>query len=190
MTTRRLVTRALLAALMVVSVPVITIVAMASLPPHVEQGARVRAWFLDAEYLGMSGVRLQQNGSDCGVAALEMLVEHAGRDPRPIAPWHDRVRARRSGMNMLEMQRVARAAGVVTHGVRATVASLRLLPLPAIVHFDDHYMVLDRIDSSGAFQLRDPASGRIRMEASAFQQAFQGEVLALGTTTAYRGTTR
>jgi ABC-type bacteriocin/lantibiotic exporter with double-glycine peptidase domain len=190
MTKRRLAIRALLTLLTVIIAPVAVLLTVAALPPQVEQGARVRAWLSDAEYLGMSGVRLQQNRSDCGVAALEMLVEVAGRDPKPIAPWHETVRTRHLGMSMLEMQRVARSLGVATHGVKANLASVRRVPLPAIVHFDDHYMVLDRIDATGAFQLRDPASGRIRMEASAFQAQFQGEMLALGTPTINRVATR
>ena len=180
MTKARLATRALLAFLALVSSPILVIVLMAALPPKVEQGARVRAWLMDADYLGTTGVRLQQNSSDCAVAALEMLVEGLGRDVRPLAAWRDSVQRRGEGMTFLEMQRAAATAGVGTHGVRATLAGLRRVPLPAIVHFDHHFVVLDRIDDGGTFQLRDPASGRMRMGADAFREAFTGEVLAVG----------
>lgn len=174
--------RALLALVALAVAPIIIIVFMAALPPRVEQGARVRAWLMDADYLGNTGVRLQQNSSDCAVAALEMLVESMGRDARPLAAWHDSVQQRGQGMTMLEMQRASAKVGVATHGVRASLGGLRRVPLPAIVHFDHHFVVLDRIDDAGTFQVRDPASGRIRMESDAFREAFTGEVLAVRPT--------
>jgi ABC-type bacteriocin/lantibiotic exporter with double-glycine peptidase domain len=171
------------------SAPILIILLMAALPANVEQGARVRAWLMDADFLGSAGVRLQQNRSDCAVAALEMLMEGVGRDSRPLARWHDTVRRRGQGMTLLEMQRAAAALGVSTHGVRANVAGLRRVPLPAIVHFDHHFVVLDQIDDGGTFQLRDPAGGRMRMGLEAFREAFTGEVLAVGPSQTMRRAT-
>ena len=189
MTKARLALRALLALTAMAAAPILVIVSMAALPANVEQGARVRAWLMDADYLGSTGVRLQQNRRDCAVAALEMLVEGVGHDARPLASWRDTVQQRGLGMTLLEMQRAAASVGVRTHGVRATLAGLRRVPLPAIVHFDHHYVVLDRIDASGVFQLRDPASGRMRMGAEAFRQAFTGEVLAVAPSRTTRDAT-
>lgn len=158
--------------------PFVAIGTAAMLPPGVELGARTRSWLVDADYLGTSGVRLQRNRSDCGVAALEMLVEHAGGDPTRLAPWHEIVAARHGGMSMLEMRRAAKALGVRTHGVRANLRGLRHLTLPAIVHFDNHFAVLDRITPTG-YELRDPANGRIHMSPAAFADAYTGQALAL-----------
>jgi ABC-type bacteriocin/lantibiotic exporter with double-glycine peptidase domain len=179
MTKARFATRALLGLMALVTAPVLAIVCMAALPPKVEQGARVRAWLMDADYLGATGVRLQQNGTDCAVAALEMLVDGLGHDTRPLASWRDTVQRRGEGMTLLEMQRAAATVGVSTYGIRATLTGLRRVPLPAIVHFDHHFVVLDRIDDGDTYQLRDPASGRMRMGAAAFREAFTGEVLAV-----------
>ena len=179
MLSRRIIIRSLLIATTLLVSPVVVILAFAALPPRFEQGSRTRAWLVDAEYLGRSGVRLQRNRNDCGVAALEMLVEHAGGKLAILGGWHDKVSERGAGMTMLEMRQTASVAGVATRGLRANMKALRRIPLPAILHFERHYVVLDSIRASGEYDLRDPATGRMRMSAEALRAAWTGEVLAL-----------
>lgn len=181
MNIRRIIIRSSLVAIALLVSPVVVILALAALPPEIEQGSRTRAWIVDAEYLGRSGVRMQRNRNDCGVAALEMLVEHAGGNVSSLVGWHEAVSERGAGMTLLEMRKSATAAGIETRGLRADIAGLRRITLPAILHFDRHYVVLDSIGDTGEYLLRDPANGRMRMSTDAFREAWTGEVLALAT---------
>ncbi|HEX7239542.1 MAG TPA: cysteine peptidase family C39 domain-containing protein [Longimicrobiaceae bacterium] len=138
--------------------------------------ARVWAWSLGGEYLGRDGVRLQQGDSDCAVAALTMILERHGRDPQ-LEGVRRLVQERRSGLTLLEMQAVAGERGLRATGWRLDLAGLARAPLPAIAHFEDHYVVVDRVEADGTVRFRDPSLGRLALPAAGFRSLWTGNVL-------------
>ncbi len=145
-------------------------------PPPVEPVARLWVWSLGGEYLGRDGIRLQQGRSDCGVAALAMILERHGRDPR-LEAVRRLVLERRSGLTLLEMQAIAGERGLSATGWRLDFAGLARAPLPAVAHFEDHYVVVDRIAPDGTVQVRDPSLGRIDLPRASFENLWTGSVL-------------
>lgn len=180
MMSRRFILRFLVGSVVtLVLLPVPVVVAIAALPPTVSAAAHTRAWLSDADYLDAAGVRFQRTGNDCGVAALEMMLPLAPARMAPLASWRTLAARRDSGLTLLELSRAARTLGVETVGVRATLEQLRHLPLPAIVHFDDHYVVVDVVAAERGVWLRDPAIGRLHMTPDAFRLAWTGEALVV-----------
>ena len=143
-----------------------------------EASARTRAWLSDADYLGASGVRFQQASFDCGVAALEMLVAVPAVEAARVASLRA-LAARKGSLTFLDLQLAAHAMGVETRGYRTDLAGLQKLPLPAIVHLPDHFVVVDRVSDSQMIELRDPSIGRLRMRGDVFQEQWTGEVLVV-----------
>jgi len=148
----------------------------ASLVPN-EPTSRAKAWIAHAEYLDQVGVRRQLASADCGVAAMEMVLEKlSGRYER-----FDSLRkvtiARRDGVSFAELRAFAAERGFRALGWHMRRNDLYAARLPAIVQFPDHFVVLDSISHSGEVILRDPAIGRVRMTAHAFDRAWTGRIL-------------
>lgn len=158
-------------------VPVTCLATVPLLPPSAEPVARVRAWVMGADYLDRAGVRFQRGSSDCGVAALEMLLLDNGFDPSGLGPLRETVAFRGRGLTFLEMQRVAADHGLPTEGWMLDLATLASAPLPGIAHFPGHFVVVDRITADGWVELRDPAVGRVRMSRSRFLELWTGRML-------------
>jgi ABC-type bacteriocin/lantibiotic exporter with double-glycine peptidase domain len=175
---RRLCKRIILGTLALIVSSFVAIIVLASLPPRVEAAARTRAWLSDADYLGASGVRFQQASTDCGVAALEMLLAVPTAKAARLTSWRA-LAARRDGLTFLDLQLAARAMGVETRGYRTDLAGLQRMPLPAIVHLPDHFVVVDRVSASHVVELRDPSIGRLRMTGDVFREQWTGEVLVV-----------
>lgn len=142
--------------------------------------ARAAAWAMGAEYLGREGTRIQEDDVDCGVAALQMVLEARGVNaPGALDSARAVLRRRGGGASLLELQALARAHGVELRGWQMNAASLAHAPLPAVAHYPDHYVVVDRVLADGTVELRDPGVGRLRMPAPRFAALWSGKVLVL-----------
>lgn len=144
--------------------------------PTPEPVAKALAWALDARYLGREGVRMQQGKVDCGVAALAMILEHHGRDAG-LGGVRQRVLERGQGLSLLEMQEIAASRGLPGAGWRLDASALARAPLPAVVHFQDHYVVVDRVGRDGTVLIRDPSVGKLELSGMRFQELWTGNVL-------------
>lgn len=142
--------------------------------------AKAIAWALDARYLGRDGVRMQQGAVDCGVAALAMVLEHHRRDAG-LDSVRREVLERGRGLSLLEMQEIAASRGLLAAGWRLDGPALARAPLPAVAHFQDHYVVVDRVAPDGTVLIRDPAVGKLELSGARFQELWTGNVLLLGT---------
>lgn len=141
--------------------------------------AATLAWAIGGRYEGRAGVRMQQGAEDCGVAALAMILEHHRRAPR-LEEVRGRVLERGQGLSMLEMQGIAGERGLEASGWRLDLAALERAPLPAVAHFEDHYVVVDRVAPDGTVELRDPSIGRVTLSAERFRRLWTGNVLLFG----------
>ncbi len=121
-------------------------------------------------------VRLQMNETECGAATLAMVLSYHGRDTRP-----DQLRglldAGRDGVTAEAIAREARRQGLIVRAFTTEPENLPHLPLPAIVFWEfDHFVVLERWSPQGV-DIVDPAAGRRRLSAAAFEAAFTGVVM-------------
>jgi hypothetical protein len=152
--------------------------AATSQPTPVPVAAAV-TWAIGGRYLGREDVRMQQGDADCGVAALAMVLERHGRAPR-LEEVRRRVLERGRGLSLLEMQELAREHGLEASGWRLELEALARAPLPAVAHYEDHYVVVDRIDPDGTVHVRDPSLGRVAFSAGRFRRLWTGAVLLFG----------
>jgi ABC-type bacteriocin/lantibiotic exporter with double-glycine peptidase domain len=137
------------------------------------------AWWMGGEYKGREGVVMQSGGADCGVAALAMVLEHHRRDAG-LDEVRRGVLGRGEGLTLLEMQHISARHGLPAQGWRMDMPALARAPLPAVVHFEDHYVVVDRVLPDGTVHLRDPGIGRVVLPAADFARHWTGNVLVFG----------
>jgi ABC-type bacteriocin/lantibiotic exporter with double-glycine peptidase domain len=152
-----------------------SIVAAASPVPS-EPVARMWTWSVGGTYLGRETVRVQEGAWDCGIAALSMVFEAHGREAE-LAAIRGKVLGRGEGLSLLEMEEIADGRGLPADGWRLDFAALRATPLPAIAHFADHYVVVDRISAGGTVRVRDPAVGLVDYPRGSFERLWTGVVL-------------
>jgi predicted double-glycine peptidase len=147
--------------------------------PTAEPVSRSLVWLFGAEYLGRDGVVIQQGRADCGIAALQMILEPRGVPGASLDSARAAVLERGGeGASMLELKRLAEARGVRAEGWRMGMAALSRAPLPAVVHLGDHFAVVDRILADGRVELRDPSLGRMRVSGEDFRDIlWTGNVL-------------
>ena len=155
--------------------------------PTAEPVARTVVWLYGAEWLGRDGVAIQSGSSDCGIAALQMVLAAHGVMPASLdaaraAALHD------DGTSLLQLQRLAEARGVHAEGWRLDLRGLAHSPLPAVVHLGDHFAVVDRVLRDGRVVMRDPSLGRIRLSAEDFRDVWTGDALLFPRPAASRPT--
>lgn len=138
------------------------------------------AWWYGGNYAGREGVEMQRGESDCGVAALAMVLKHHGRGAG-LDEERRGVLERGEGLTLLEMQRISERYGVVAQGWRMNMRALARAPLPAVAHFEDHYVVVDRVLPDGTVHMRDPGIGRVVLPAADFARLWTGNVLVFGS---------
>ena len=118
----------------------------------------------------------QQKNSDCGPAALKMVLDHHGITGATLAELELATGTGPDGTSMLALKRAAEARGLDGQGLRLPVERLDDIPLPAIAHVHgDHFVV---IRSAGEeLVVDDPSLGRLRMNARTFDRSWNGVVL-------------
>lgn len=119
----------------------------------------------------------QQRRSDCGPAALKMVLDHWGIQDVTLAELEIATGTGPDGTSLLALKKAAEERGVTSQGLRLPVHRLREIPLPAIAHVHgDHFVV---IRSTGdELVIDDPSLGRLRMSSRSFARSWDGVVLA------------
>lgn len=125
--------------------------------------------------------------SDCGAAALAMVLGYYGRE----ASLEDLRRefglgTGRSGLSARSILQMARAHGLRGRGVRVGLEDLQFLPRGAILYWAfRHFVVFDRLKNNKV-QIVDPAAGRRSIPIDTFRRTFTGVALILEPTGQFR----
>ncbi|MDQ1081612.1 cysteine peptidase family C39 domain-containing protein [Pseudoroseomonas cervicalis] len=121
---------------------------------------------------------LQMEATECGAAALGIVLAHHGRW-LTLEELRQRCGVSRDGSRAANIARAARALGLEVQAFRAEPEALGEVALPAILHWGmDHFVVLEGRRGRHWF-INDPARGPRRVEEAEFGRQFTGVVLAL-----------
>ena len=123
-------------------------------------------------------VRLQMEATECGAAALGIVLAHYGR-------WVDLEQLRddcgisRDGSNALSVKRAAQKHGMTVTARRCEPDDLRHHDLPAIVFWRfQHFLVVEGW-SGDQWYLNDPQMGHRTCSSEEFTQSFTGVALTM-----------
>jgi ABC-type bacteriocin/lantibiotic exporter with double-glycine peptidase domain len=120
----------------------------------------------------------QVDATDCGPAALAMMLMHFGR-LEPLYRLRDLAGTTQSGTTLLGLKRAAESLGLNATGFAASFTELCQLDLPVLLHWENnHYVVLEKIMTSRV-QILDPAAGQIWVSIEDFNQKWTGKALWL-----------
>lgn len=121
-------------------------------------------------------VVLQMEMSECGAAALAMILGYHGYEAT-LAEIRLACGTSRDGTNAYHIIKAAEIYGLEALGVSVDLAGLRYMPLPAILHWGfGHFVILEKF-SNRAAGIVDPSGGRTRVKRQSFNLKFTGIVL-------------
>jgi ATP-binding cassette subfamily B protein len=111
--------------------------------------------------------------TDCGGAALAMVLAHRGRRV-PLGELADLTTTGRDGVNAATIVEAARRYGLRGRGVQVDIDDLDVLPQGSILHWElAHFVVFDRLRRRSV-DLVDPAVGRCRVPLERFSKLYTG----------------
>ncbi len=116
---------------------------------------------------------LQSEKTECALAAIVMIARSFGHEIDLVA-LRKRYAHLHRGPTLRTILAIADALGLAARPLRLSVAEIRHLVLPAILHWEfDHFVVVTRIRRRD-FVIHDPAAGRRIVAPAEFRQAFTG----------------
>jgi ATP-binding cassette, subfamily C, bacterial len=128
---------------------------------------------------------LQMQVTECGAAALAMVLAHYGRWV-PLEEVRERCGASRDGTTASDLVKAAAEYGMTGKGYYRRRGLLKELGYPLILLWrGNHYLVLEGLDDSYAW-VNDPASGRRRIPVDEFDRDYNKICLALSPTSSFR----
>jgi len=118
-------------------------------------------------------VFLQQQRAECGLVSLAMVASYF--DARQsVESLRSSMTASSRGADLGMLLRLAAKTDLVARPVRLDLDDLRLLQLPAILHWEmDHFVVLVRVKRRGII-IHDPALGRRLVSLREVDECFTG----------------
>lgn len=104
----------------------------------------------------------QSNLMDCGPTCLKMIAKYYGKNfyLQQMKNWS---KVMREGSSMLDIMDAANSIGIKSTALKIDIERLRLVDLPAILHWDQlHFVVLFKIQNNLYF-IADPAIGILQI---------------------------
>ncbi|TGE28114.1 peptidase domain-containing ABC transporter [Hymenobacter metallicola] len=130
------------------------------------------------------GVKIKQHDPmDCGAAALASVCIHY-KLQIPIARVRQYANTDRRGTNMLGLIEASKKLGFAAKGVKASIANLSEVQMPAIAHIlaqgkFPHYVVIYHVGSK-YIKIMDPESGEFKkLTHSEFEEEWKGLLVIL-----------
>ncbi len=129
---------------------------------------------------------LQMEATECGAAALAMVLAHYGLWI-PLEKLRSECGVNRDGSKASNVMRAAKARGCEVHGYRWEAESLREeKDYPLIIHWEfNHFLVLEGIIGDTVY-LNDPAMGRRTVPWSEFITSYTGIALTIRPSTGFK----
>lgn len=119
---------------------------------------------------------LQMEATECGAAALTMILNWLGRDVL-LEDVREACAVSRDGVNALKIVDAAMSYGLEGGGYRYSVQEVRKTEPPFIVFWNqNHFLVVDGFRRR-KIRLNDPASGRRQVPEEEFGERYSGIVL-------------
>jgi ABC-type bacteriocin/lantibiotic exporter with double-glycine peptidase domain len=115
----------------------------------------------------------QVDEMDCGAACLAMVARAFGRRVS-LARTRQLVNAGSDGASLRSICRGGEELGLATRSVKTSARHLDHMPLPAIVHWDEHHWIVLAAVGPEHVQVVDPAVGGRRLTREAFERRWSG----------------
>ncbi len=136
------------------------------------------AYWDDLTFLDWKNTIKQETLSDCGIAALAMVMHYHNVDV-PSEQLRKRLDPDAGGMNMYQLKQLAIEYGLKVRAQKLTESTLKAIKKPVIAHLDvNHFVVLDSVSRHGDVYLRDPMKGRCKIHTRDFFRHSEGYSLA------------
>ena len=118
----------------------------------------------------------QAEMADCGAACLAMVLAAYGKEIA-LEEIKQRMTIRAEGTDAFTILQTAAFFGLQGRGVDTNIATLRKLPLPAILHWAGKHFVVLVGWNRGQVEVFDPGFGPMKLALSEFEEHFSGTAL-------------
>lgn len=99
------------------------------------------------------------DAKDCGPACIKMIAKYYGKY-YSLQYLRDLCGITREGVSFLDISYAAEKIGLRTVAVKATMENLtNRIPLPCIIHWDQHHFIVVYKTKKGKIYVSDPAKG-------------------------------
>jgi ABC-type bacteriocin/lantibiotic exporter with double-glycine peptidase domain len=120
----------------------------------------------------------QMEHSECGLACLVMILNYYNYSIS-LAELRDEIGSSTLGYSFYHLSIFAQQKNLKSKAYKADTAHLKMLKLPAIIHWkNNHFVVLEKIKRNN-FYIVDPALGRRKIGLSEFKKNYSGYILCL-----------
>ena len=122
--------------------------------------------------------RLQMESTECGAAALGIILQHYGRYV-PLTQLRERCGVSRDGSDAANLILAAQSYGLNGRGFKKGIKALEKINAPAILFWEfNHFLVFEGFIGD-KIALNDPALGPRKVSLSDFETSYTGIVLTL-----------
>jgi ABC-type bacteriocin/lantibiotic exporter with double-glycine peptidase domain len=128
-------------------------------------------------YMGLRDMQTQSSAVTCGPAALVYVLHKRGIEVTEESV-SSMAGTQASGTTMLGLAQAVEHVGLRARGLRGGYDVLLQVPLPVIAVFNQHYVVITRVNSKEV-EVGDPLYGFFTYPRRAFQRIWQGQILVI-----------